>query len=48
MIRFLKLIFFDGHYPVTSDNEDEDELIGSSRFIEDDIIPLEKIVSIND
>jgi len=33
---------------VTSDNEDEDELIGSSRFIEDDIIPLEKIVSIND
>ncbi|XP_050742291.1 glutaminyl-peptide cyclotransferase isoform X2 [Drosophila biarmipes] len=39
----LALIFFDGHNPVTSDNGDGNELIGSGRFIEDDIITFDEI-----
>ncbi|XP_017012351.2 glutaminyl-peptide cyclotransferase [Drosophila takahashii] len=38
----LVLIFFDGHNSLT-DNDDENGLIGSRRFMEDDIIPVENM-----
>ncbi|KAH8364132.1 hypothetical protein KR084_002946 [Drosophila pseudotakahashii] len=38
----LALIFFDGHNSLT-DNDDENGLSGSWRFMEDEIIPLEKL-----